>query len=618
MHARIKKLLKCLSLPCLLVMLTITAASQYITIRSSPTGPASEVREQSDNDILGWLTADQYKAHTATTKPNTLEVQALARPEEHIHQEDQTRDDVSKEHDSNVAALTKGEDTAVSLRQLEHTPQVFDLEQSNVVVEYGRGGRDTSLHNVMPTYPEGTATTQHTLQEVQALRTGAGMGIRPQENKEAHIAYPSITVLSKSDHKPVGSEAFIPTAVPLQQPSGLTGERRERARGYVLAETFWEQQTSGSRNLQSLQCWAGLLGLRVVEPFIVNSVPRTPLSSTSPKPRFGSVFDLHMWNRQSRELHHAELVPWEEFLQHAPRDVITVDIKYKAQEKYPNEEGTSKNLTRSERYKTGCKPGKHNEVAFLQQNKFRVIRTVCFNFEYEDKLTMKEFDQHIFASLSPHNATTVFRMWRGLGDVGRILVGDSPCNDTALQIHAPLSHEIIQMTETYKSRYLNGSEYIAVMGRLEKTKITMYEEGIVTKCLNRIVEYVYAVSARSGIRSAFLSIDIGKFGSNSFHSTGDRTKLKDEFAKFFNRLYGNAMTISQWSNTFIDVASTSDAGYIAALQKSIATQAKCIIFVGGGGFQKHALNLYRELHPQREQQCVEIIRECTLYDHLSL
>ena len=41
----------------------------------------------------------------------------------------------------------------------------------------------------------------------------------------------------------------------------------------------------------------------------------------------------------------------------------------------------------------------------------------------------------------------------------------------------------------------------------------------------------------------------------------------------------------------------------------LSVHAKCIIFVGGGTFQRHAKFLYEKLHPK--EKCVYILKECS-------
>ena len=403
------------------------------------------------------------------------------------------------------------------------------------------------------------------------------------------------------------------------------------ARGYALAQDYWEQQTSGSRNLQNLQCWAGQLNLSVVEPFIVNSVLQTPLSNTHMKHdsemlHFSDLFDLLSWNKYSENLHHSQLVSWEDFMQHAPRDVILVSIRYEnALSVKKTQQLVQMNPSNypppSERYKMGChKAGWpiEKQHTFLTSNHFKVVREVCFNFEYGDRLTTEVFNNHIYAGHMPSGTTVIFKQWRGTGPASRIIVGDSTCHNTLIQEHIHPSLRLIKEAKRYREKYLNGGKYIAIIARLEKSKITLHRAGIVTYCLGQIVHYQDSLRAESGTNTTFLSIDIGKYGSNSFRNTGDDKDLQVEFGKFFRQLYGDSLSITEWEKMFEDTSQTTDSGYIALLQQTIATQADCVIFVGGGAFQKHALRLYKELHPIEDNRCIRIINECTPAANLSL
>ena len=385
-------------------------------------------------------------------------------------------------------------------------------------------------------------------------------------------------------------------------------------RGYALAESYWEQQTTGSRNVKDLQCWAGQLNLSVVEPFMVKSFPRTPLSNDHMNMlHFSDLFDLQSWNKDCENMHHSQLVSWEDFMQHAPRDVILVVIRYapapanlkKTQQlvrMYPSNYPPA-----SERYKTGC-----NKVGwqrtFLTSNHFKVVREVCFNFEYGDNLTTEAFSNHIYAEHMPSETTVIFKEWRSLGVLpDRIIVGDSTCFNTSLQERIHPSLRLSGEAKRYHEKYLNGGNYIAIIARLEKSRQFVRREGVVTYCLDQIVQYQHSLRAETGMNTTFLSIDIGKYGSSSY---GGYKQLQPALGKFFRGLYNDSLSMAEWEKTFED-SQTTDPGYIAQLQKIIATQADCLIFSGGGSFQRHALRLYQELHPVEDSRCIRIITECT-------
>lgn len=400
---------------------------------------------------------------------------------------------------------------------------------------------------------------------------------------------------------------------------------KEGCHGYVLARDYWEQLSSGSRNLQNLQCWAGKIGLRVVEPFAIKSVLQSPLTTPNAM-KFRDLFDIESWNGESASLGSSKLYSWETFVSEAPRDMVIVQFKYanskeitaKRKEVKSNPEGV---LARHIRFKEGCSSRAWQQQSHMEEAGFTIIRRVCFNFEYGDRLSWDEFKGEIFGQLNPCSITVYFNQWRGLAEVGRILVRDAGCGNTGIQEHIRPSLRIQTHTRQYIHTHLtnsNNSEYIAIMARLEKSKISFKKRpGIVPYCLEETLKAWREMALKMGFRKTFLAIDIGKYGSNSFKTTGDDSNLGNEFRKFFSALYNNQATVKSWENSFEEVAQTSDSGYIALLQKMIVTQAKCVVFVGGGSFQKHALHLYRSRVPQ-SQWCIHIVKECTQSKNLPL
>ena len=260
--------------------------------------------------------------------------------------------------------------------------------------------------------------------------------------------------------------------------SALKPFSSNESRGYVLAVDYWEQQTSGSRNLQNLQCWAAQYNLLVVEPAMAGSLLRTPLHDhpVSKGFWFRDMFDLEMWNRLSSEKLHSELVAWETFLSSAPRDVILVSFKHA----YPDEiKQTLRNIStsnsshtpQSQRVQESCSVNWKSAKEFLHSNHFHVIRQVCFNFAYGDKLSSKQFKSHLYGPLSPASSTVVFRQWRGTGPPSRVLIHDARCGNTRIQEEVRPSQQLLLTAASYQQRFLGGAPYIAVMARMEKVQI---------------------------------------------------------------------------------------------------------------------------------------------------
>ncbi len=101
--------------------------------------------------------------------------------------------------------------------------------------------------------------------------------------------------------------------------------------GYLLSHDYWEQLTSATRSLFSLQCWASRLNMSVPEPYLKSTSLYSPTKDKDLGEdwmHFGDVYDIEYWNELSRRTNYSSLVPWDHFLMRAPRNLITVEIKY--------------------------------------------------------------------------------------------------------------------------------------------------------------------------------------------------------------------------------------------------------------------------------------------------
>lgn len=390
-------------------------------------------------------------------------------------------------------------------------------------------------------------------------------------------------------------------------------------KGYVLAVNYYEQQSMGSRNLFQLQCWAHQLGLAVVKPVMKDSFLLTPLDQRQQQTflKFEDSFDLNEWTLQSSISQFSPLVEWSEFLSNAPRNVILVSYNYPSVSVLKTRQKAGEPVLQNhigERYKSGCssKWPTSSQLSFLGSNGFRIVRTVCFNFYFGDQLTIDEFNTHLLGDHRASNVTIVMDMWRGLGTGQRVLIKDTCFTTYPINEHIKLSGQLLGDASRYIEAHLGGQPFIAVMGRLEMTLLTVHkkDQPIVPYCLKEIISELELFKKDTGLSATFLSIDIGKYGSKKWRARVD-PDLRRDFSSLVQNIYGPSASISSWERTFEDIAMTKDAGYIGLLQKAIVTQAKCVLFVGGGAFQRHALHLYRQLHPRKEEQCLRVVNSCT-------
>ena len=424
------------------------------------------------------------------------------------------------------------------------------------------------------------------------------------------------------------------------EPKELDNLQLTHTTGFVVALKIYEQQTMASGNLMQLQCWAKLLNLAVVKPFMKDSFLSTPLDETKHYTMLtlDDTFDMDDWSQHTAKLGYAPLVDWRHFIHNAPRDVIVVQIKYPTltHVKAIRSQGLPfPHPPNGEEYKEGCRfkmlssSGKLGNS--LKAKSFRVVRKVCFNFLTGDELSLKQFHSDILGGYQPGDVTIIIDEWRGIKENQRILLQEEFCQEEhPYREFLKPSQRLFNDAEAYAKRFLTqdsgttapnnniaGSpEYLAIIARYEMTGLTRSlkrgndSHAIIPYCLQLTLETMEAIQQKFGLKSTFLSIDIGKYGSYSFGQKNYYNHLTD-MESFVSKVYRGKMDIRVWERTFEAVAHTTDAGYIAMLQEVLVVRAKCIIFVGGGSFQRHAFNLYSELHPNKEERCYKVIEKCT-------
>ena len=77
------------------------------------------------------------------------------------------------------------------------------------------------------------------------------------------------------------------------------------------------------------------------------------------------------------------------------------------------------------------------------------------------------------------------------------------------------------------------------------------------------------------------------------------------------------MTFKEWEDSFLQVTGNiTDGGYIAALQRTIGSQADCLILVGGGTFRLGAISEYVHSHLKVSDHCYKFLAMAAGYRSL--
>ena len=422
-------------------------------------------------------------------------------------------------------------------------------------------------------------------QEVHAsseISIGA-IGATSEQNFSSHVSQ-EITI-----NNPIPQEIDAKdTAGKKLQEHNITGASTMRHRGgsvgHVIAVTFWDQQTFSVGRLLSLQCWAGHHDMLVVEPFMINSKFGAPLTAEAMKHndtmvRLGRLYDLDHWNEYSKKRGYAPMVEWKEFLHQAPRDVIIVEFK-----------GNSLQALRKEYSKT------------LNPHGFQVVKELHLDYKSpSNKLSMDDFATHMFGNYSPSDVTVIFSEWTLI--VNNVVdLASVHCHATHTDYDAiSPSKEISESAEAYIENQFGGGEYNTVMLRLE------FMPEPVSSCLSKTVQRLDKIKNYTGNLPTFVAIDVGKYGSKTdtkFH--GSMFELVQGFLRI---AYDNSSSLNHWEKTFEDISKSTSPGYIGFLQKVIAIRAKYILLTGSGTntFQRHALNMYKDLHKETKDACYAVV-----------
>ena len=404
-------------------------------------------------------------------------------------------------------------------------------------------------------------------------------------------------------------------------------ERRKNAHGYILAANYYEQQTMASRNMIQLQCYAKHLNLAVVKPVTRDSFLRTLLSEVDAPPKgewlqFEDSFDLEEWQDQSKRAGYTPLVGWDQFLADAPRDIVLCRFNYPslAVINERKKAGPVTQRAQNDRYTKGCseKWPSSSEMAFLRDRGFKIVREVCFNFYHGDTLTREEFDTHLMGGVNSSDVTVVMDLWRGMGSSQRVLVQDRCAAVYAFHEHVQLSRRLAQDAETYIQTHLRGGPFVTVMGRMEMALLTVHTKQFSPSlCFRAILSDLLKLKESVHINTTFLSIDIGTYGTKKWRNHSDK-ELLSELESFVGSVYGREATVRSWEASFEEVSSSRDAGYVSLLQKAVVTRARCVLFAGGGAFQRHTLHLYQQLNSDRNSWCLRIVKQCTSPTKLTL
>ncbi|XP_065904232.1 uncharacterized protein [Dysidea avara] len=385
--------------------------------------------------------------------------------------------------------------------------------------------------------------------------------------------------------------------------------------GHILIYSNYEEQTNGARNLWQLQMWANMLKMRVTEPFAVNSMFGVigALPNYAQALRFSDYYDIDKWNKMAHHHGGSSLVQWEEFLSNCSRKVIVLYTLLRETKK-PIVVTYGKDDVKK------YKPVKYEQIAtkdmqWLKQN-FNIVRVVNFirNAKKEYPMSLEELNSYVFGDYSPTEVTLVIVNWFGMStDIWRIQLKTSINSSFLNSVNVDFHHSrhspelspstrVLRAYENYVSQYIGVHKYVGIIFRTHC--VLRYEligdpfslkSQYLLNCSKQLKHTLDKVRSKWEI---FMAYDLGTLGSDGYFSPNDKRlfPLRDQI---FSDVFNGSIQTKQRKEMLINAAGgISDRGFIALLEKTIATHADCIILLGRfSSFVESSASVYFSLHP---------------------
>ena len=373
------------------------------------------------------------------------------------------------------------------------------------------------------------------------------------------------------------------------------------SKGMILVILYAEQQVGAAMNMFSLQKWAKFVGASVVEPFVENSMFKLPIVTSQKqldaRLRFRDYFDINIYNNMSIVMNGTPLIPWETFIDQAPKKYIFVAILNSLRKVerpiYIEDEIMEQELC------NGSLNHLTDKYSFYIDHllQARLVRRVCLSF-YNTIMDIDKFTDIIYGNFNPSDVIVWFQVWKGFAHHDRVRV---------LQEHYFRSKQTFTMLHTSKRISDDSEKYIRKFLKSEPGKYTAISMRTITRaksiprsshqsffdnCIKKLGSVINSTS------TIFVAIDLGRFGDRVENNFVDKFVIKNIETEVFRTLYNNSLTLQKWEQSFIQVTNgIRDSGYIATMQRTIVENGQCLVLFGGkSNFQRTLLLTYKEKH----------------------
>ena len=426
-------------------------------------------------------------------------------------------------------------------------------------------------------------------------------------------------------------------------------QQTKSKRSFVAALTYSGQQGSGIVAIRSQQCWASSLGVPVsiLEPVmagsrLVTDLPQTDsvnISTSKDQLTFSDFFDIEHYNSVAEKDGLAKLATRDEFFNNAPRKTILVRMDWISRS-IPDDQRQTKVLwpKPSINEQQRCFNNKDEISANISRNSaitqilnkgYCIVKVVSTPHSPARTTIFSQTDVKdiIYGSWAPNEVTVVFTLWRAIWRVPATSKDTSNTGPSCTTTNPFLpSPRIKRETEWYENEFLGEKTTLTIMFRLERMVEYMHQvyhhQNVgknvigrkIDKCLSKVINVSRNIwKKQKRYRKPFVTLDLGKYGSSTWEQTfsnigENKTELEIKAKTTLSTLFNNEWSFEEWENSFMKATRGVDnSGYIAALQRTLASRAECLVLVGGGYFQMIALKDYLHQHPDKASRCIHLV-----------
>jgi len=444
------------------------------------------------------------------------------------------------------------------------------------------------------------------------------------------LGYIHLSAISIPLHSLTAAEIVATTPHPPgSSEQEITAEKQQQSQGHIFIYSSLEEQTNGARNLWQLEMWAKQVNMTVAEPFAVNSI----LGVMGASPNFNSTlrfrdyFDKEKWNEMVNKYNGSPLVDWEDFVPTAPRQAIILYTLLRTVQVDPGGPVPELNISYGEDDIKKYNPKRvteriaDNDMIWIKKN-FNVTRvvTLSHNANVNNSLTLEEYHSIVFGELKPSQVTLICVNWIGIGiQKYRIEIRSAPVSflkSINVEFKFPVngssvfpailpSQKIMQAYKTYISEYIGDRKYIAAVFRsftvMYYYKVQEFDKRseYLRECSKKLKNELDKVRNKWEI---FLAYDLGRYGSGvySYFNETHEKEVSELRNQILSDVYDGSPHVlrHQRDERLIKAAGgITDRGFIAILERAIATHADCIILLGRiSSFVRSSANMYISLH----------------------